>query len=317
VCLDFSSLRSVFLMLFHNAYIASGDPMYHVKNKIVRTINRILNIRLSSYPYISGDTFRQFADIKIDSAHDLLTFESNWNRTIIFCATDVLDVFIEWALPKIESKFILITHNSDYSVDDKYSALLNHELLFHWFAQNNTISHKKITAVPIGLENRFHYNNGRLSRFKSRVGFEQGHNGKILCSFSVNTNPSVREVALRILEPSSFTDVARVNARTYLRLLSDYAFVASPAGNGIDCHRTWEALYLGVIPIVQGQDFYSQFPGFPGLVLNQWEDLLKYDKNSLSREHMICRQKLQNADFIWAPYWYTKVKNMREILLKD
>ncbi len=29
-----------------------------------------------------------------------------------------------------------------------------------------------------------------------------------------------------------------------------YSFWLSPRGNGIDCHRTWEALYLDVIPIV-------------------------------------------------------------------
>jgi hypothetical protein len=28
-------------------------------------------------------------------------------------------------------------------------------------------------------------------------------------------------------------------------------YVASPRGNGIDCHRFWEAQYLGVIPVVE------------------------------------------------------------------
>jgi hypothetical protein len=31
----------------------------------------------------------------------------------------------------------------------------------------------------------------------------------------------------------------------------NYAFVASPYGGGPDCHRTWEALILGCIPIVK------------------------------------------------------------------
>ncbi|CAF4378106.1 unnamed protein product, partial [Adineta steineri] len=29
-----------------------------------------------------------------------------------------------------------------------------------------------------------------------------------------------------------------------------YPFWLSPRGNGLDCHRTWEALYLDTIPIV-------------------------------------------------------------------
>lgn len=28
-------------------------------------------------------------------------------------------------------------------------------------------------------------------------------------------------------------------------------YLASPRGNGIDCHRFWEAQYLGVIPVVK------------------------------------------------------------------
>ena len=32
---------------------------------------------------------------------------------------------------------------------------------------------------------------------------------------------------------------------------AQFAFVASPPGNGFDCHRTWEALILGCIVIVQ------------------------------------------------------------------
>ena len=30
-----------------------------------------------------------------------------------------------------------------------------------------------------------------------------------------------------------------------------YRFGVSPRGNGLDCHRTWEMLYFGMIPIVE------------------------------------------------------------------
>lgn len=30
-----------------------------------------------------------------------------------------------------------------------------------------------------------------------------------------------------------------------------FDYVASPRGNGLDCHRFWEGLYLGVTPIVE------------------------------------------------------------------
>ena len=36
----------------------------------------------------------------------------------------------------------------------------------------------------------------------------------------------------------------------YYETLARYAFVLSPPGNGFDAFRTWEALAVGVVPIV-------------------------------------------------------------------
>lgn len=33
--------------------------------------------------------------------------------------------------------------------------------------------------------------------------------------------------------------------------MAAHDYVASPRGNGLDCHRFWESLYLGAIPIVE------------------------------------------------------------------
>jgi hypothetical protein len=49
-------------------------------------------------------------------------------------------------------------------------------------------------------------------------------------------------------------------------------FVVSPNGNGVDCHKTWEALYLKTIPIVTKSinvDFYLDYPI---IVIDSWSD---------------------------------------------
>lgn len=53
----------------------------------------------------------------------------------------------------------------------------------------------------------------------------------------------------------------------------DYAFVLSPFGNGMDCHRTWEALLCGCIPIVRSSVFDELFEGLPVLIVDKWEDV--------------------------------------------
>jgi len=79
----------------------------------------------------------------------------------------------------------------------------------------------------------------------------------------------------------------------------EYAFVLSPFGNGMDCHRTWEALLCGCIPIVRSSVFNELFEGLPVLIVDKWEDVSlellvttlehfkgKHNKNELKYEKL-------------------------------
>ncbi len=55
--------------------------------------------------------------------------------------------------------------------------------------------------------------------------------------------------------------------------MTQFAFVLSPFGNGMDCHRTWEALLCGCIPIVRTNVFNELFEGLPVLIVEKWEDV--------------------------------------------
>ena len=78
---------------------------------------------------------------------------SNANENEIFhVCPQALDKFINQVLPTMTTRFILLTNNSDMTIpEDIPSAelLLNHPLLIHWFAQNCTITHSKLTRIPI------------------------------------------------------------------------------------------------------------------------------------------------------------------------
>jgi hypothetical protein len=54
-----------------------------------------------------------------------------------------------------------------------------------------------------------------------------------------------------------------------------YAFVLSPAGGGYDCHRTWEALLLGCIPIVKRFNIPLEkvYDDLPVLIVDNWSDI--------------------------------------------
>jgi hypothetical protein len=49
----------------------------------------------------------------------------------------------------------------------------------------------------------------------------------------------------------------------------------SPPGGGLDCHRTWEALILGCIPIVKRFNIPLEnvYADLPVLIVDDWEDV--------------------------------------------
>ena len=57
--------------------------------------------------------------------------------------------------------------------------------------------------------------------------------------------------ALNNIHPKLLHKVGKVSKNELLRIYTNYAFIVSPHRNGLDCHRTWEALVLGCIPIVK------------------------------------------------------------------
>ena len=53
------------------------------------------------------------------------------------------------------------------------------------------------------------------------------------------------------LLPGKFEpECGEADLHAYRQLLLRSKYVLSPPGNGPDCHRTWESIYLGAIPIV-------------------------------------------------------------------
>jgi hypothetical protein len=65
------------------------------------------------------------------------------------------------------------------------------------------------------------------------------------------------------------------------RRYASYPFVVSAAGNGLDCHRTWELLYLGSIVITKNSPLDPLFEGFPVVTIDDWSEVA--DKDNLAK----------------------------------
>jgi hypothetical protein len=83
----------------------------------------------------------------------------------------------------------------------------------------------------------------------------------------------------------------------------NYSFVISPHGNGLDCHRTWEALVLGCIPIVKKSEIDDLYEDLPVIIVNNWSDL---NQDLLNNTIEYFKHKTFNYNKLSLQYWINK-----------
>ena len=259
-----------------------------VKNKLrTLSIDRFPGIfRPSSSPFLTGDSLRNLCDHVFDETQSFKPLEVKEND-IVFLKTDLKEIYFDHYHQSIKSKYILVTHNSDISIEKEDLNFLD-DRIKHWFAAKlNVLASKKLTALPLGLENRRWLKNGLVKNFKSELSKNINKNERILCSFNPNTN---------LMERAPLVDIARnkqeiidirnfSKSKTYINELSNYSFNLCPEGNNFESHRIWESLIFKTTPIVinnvVNQNFYNM--GIPLIMLDNWNDLSNLDINDLKR----------------------------------
>ena len=250
------------------------------------------NDRPASDPFISGDSFRALAQHAFDSVGKDTALPSIQKRDIVFVASTCMKEFFESMHPRIREPYILITHNGDEPVDQGLADKIDGKII-HWFAQNADAVHPRLTPIPIGIENLSYYQNGPVSVIKRIAGKakaqQAGKLGRILYHFKVKTNPAERQPALDYFKGNALSETIanKLPQNLYLKVLASYMFVASPPGNGIDCIRTWEALYLRTVPIVKRSVAMEYFKslGLPLLMVQEWNELNGYTEDALTEAY--------------------------------
>ena len=92
-------------------------------------------------------------------------------------------------------------------------------------------------------------------------------------------------------------------------------FVASPRGAGEDCHRTWEALLLGAIPIVKSSSLDCLFEGLNVLIIKDWDQIPETEE--LERIYEEMQQRKTNREKLYFPYWENFIHSKIKFLIKS
>jgi hypothetical protein len=223
-------------------------------------------------------------------------------------------------LSKLSVPFVLVTGDSDLSITNTSIHILDSPLLVQWFAQNAILKHPKLIQMPIGLDYHTIFANPHhewaslgesprpldqenlLLSIRNRAPALHQRMQKIYVNFgwiSKDRHEALQNIPSTLL----FTQLSKIKRTVVWKHMATTAFVLSPFGNGLDCHRTWEALVLGAIPIIRGHHFDDLFKGLPVLIVNEWSDITEnLLKSTVERFGRPNYQKLDLA------YWTTLIR---------
>lgn len=259
----------------------------------------------SSYPFISGDTFRAIADHKIERNRHLPNPQHVKTGHLVFCQSDEMHRLSLQFVSSFSGPAIILFGNSDRNQSGTIKELAMSDNVLAVFAQNLSISLPKVFALPIGLENRRLKMVGRPEHFRSRQQNVQVREMKIGWSFAVENNPTARETAKLILAAHPLAvHFGRVSVTRHQKLVQRFAFLACPPGNGLDTHRTWEAMYLGSIPIVLRSTAMEQFEqlGLPIWLIDDFQELIGLSKTDLEEKAQDLTPRFASP-WLWMPAW--------------
>lgn len=238
-----------------------------------------------------GDLMRYFAGCKGGGIIWLRSGSTNRNSDV--------STFIDHILPQMAEPFSLVTSDGDIPIPSRIKnakKLLESPLLVHWYTQNcdgcNVESanyHEKLRPVPIGLDLHSRRDYDPASGLDSNSATSEVL--RYILSLRAASMDHARDGALLVPPWNAATSAERTAAENAVgciphekradripvdkvwELLTKYRAGLSPRGNGMDTHRSWEMLLLGMTPIVKSGPLDKLYDGLPVIIVKDWEDL--------------------------------------------
>ncbi len=248
-----------------------------------------------------------------------------------------MEEFFVHVLPSLIRPIVIVSGDSIWSV---FSEALPEKFLKAGFprdwrvvaviAQNLDLVHRRAFPVPVGLD--FHsIHRGTVKTW----GMEKGQTPQsqedellgcrdaaapwiqrspvVYVQFNIESNIDDRmqcQVACERLRAARI-ERFQVPRGPLWQAMARCRFVASPPGGGHDCHRTWEALALGCVPIVMRNPAMS--PLFADLPVWEVDHYCEVTDDTLAEKSREFETRLTEGAYDWSkltvPWWRKHLRN--------
>lgn len=183
------------------------------------------------------------------------------------------------------------------------------ENIVHWFMTNSSVYDKRITVIPFGVKPNAQDEIMEIA--EETRGYE-----KLPQTYINWVNYTLERLEIkeyyRLLAAPDVTIVDEPKPyKSYLRDLAMHATVLSPKGNGIDCYRMLETLYMGSTPVVELSETTAEFADLPLLIVKTMYGLRAKELYHL---HNHIRTQNRSLDKIKLSYWKGRFEEARQLL---
>jgi hypothetical protein len=303
---------------------------------------------ISSYGIMKSCTIYSsstpISSIKVLQDYD---FTKGFNNCTIYICTSALPEFISKInninninntnnVNDINYKFILVSGDADettptdiVTTNEEFIKFIENDKIVHWYAQNCIGKHPKLSPIPIGLD--YHTMNNTINHpwgesmtpkkqedllmtlskdakpFWERLTkcYSNFHFAITDSKYGYDRTDAMNTIQNELI----YYEPNKIKRLETWKNMSTFCFILSPHGNGLDCHRTWEALCLGCIPIVKTSSLDVLFYDLPVLIVNEWSDvtleLLNYTISNYKTKYV---SNQFNYDTLLLHYWMNKIK---------
>jgi hypothetical protein len=273
---------------------------------------------------------------------DLTTYnniEELKDGSSIFIRADNLRAFID-NFSNLKHRVVIVVGNGDqtfpndiWSSHDDFIQFIESDKIIHIFSTNSTIIHDKHTKIPIGLDYHsssyidkgvkgHHYPRMTPIEYEFEINeiisnMESFDKRIIKCYSNFHFNMQTdrrytydrRDALEKIPKDCIYYEKNLLPRKQSFINQLKYAYVVSPHGNGLDCHRTWEALVLGCIPIVRTSPLDTLYDELPVLIVEDWSDITQ---ELLEDTVRVFKEKNFNYDKLTLKYWKDKINSLKE-----
>ena len=256
-----------------------------------------------SYPYVTGMGFRNRSHLIFDEFRQDPVDNIMEDGQVVFIKTDLVPMFFENVMPKIRHGVKIITHNSAIGIDLNHLQFLDNRGVEYWYAQNANIRHEKLISIPLGLANK-RWEHGNIIDIEKVMKSHTDKQHMVYMNFDIKTNSDERLRVHDLFAEEDFVYSAPKKPFVdYLKDLKSSKFSLSPQGMGVDCHRIWESILVGTIPIVKDCQNISFYKDMPILVVDDWNDV---SQTFLEKEYEKIRSDWNDSK-LFLDYWSEEI----------